>query len=67
MLKSSAEESTGAWLVGKSAFGRLLFSRGLMKTLVATMPQTTMTLDGPLEMNRVGCSLELPSDFVPLN
>ena len=53
---------TGTWLAGKFAFGRLLFSGAVMKMLPAKMPQATMTPDGPLEMNRVGCSLELPSD-----
>ena len=55
------EESTGTWLAVKSAFGRLLAVWGaFMKVLPTMMPQTTMTPDGPLEMNR--CSLELPSD-----
>ena len=61
MFESSAEGSTGTWLAVKSAFGRLLFSGALKKAFLATMPQATMTPDGPLEMNCVGCSLELPS------
>ena len=63
MLESSAEGSTGTWLAVKPAFNRLLFSGALKKALLATIPQATMTPDGPLEMNRFGCSF----DFVPLN